>query len=171
MKFLFIPSCDISQKNKLEDTRTLRRLVKGLRLWKTGRFDKIIVSGGIHSQNQTTASAVLMKIWLMNNEVESNDIIVEQRSLDTFQNIFFSIEMLEKVDSCPEITVVTHWQHCLRFKMTFWRKYGLKIKTAPIWDFINLKTFILEWIFLFAHLVDKDGQNRFSKDERDKRAR
>lgn len=168
MKFLLVPACDISPKDSLEDTKTLARLKKGLSLWKDKDFDYIVVTGGVFSKNQTKSAALAMSGWLIKKSVSTEKILVENYSLDTFHNVEFSMEIIRKFDADPAITVVSHWQHCLRFKVTFYKRFYIKIKIAPIWDF-DLKTFFQEWAYLLIHLIFSDSNNPFSRFIRKKR--
>lgn len=162
MKYLLIPSCEVLPLDSLENTQTLERLQAGLLEWEKNAYDFIIVSGGIYlpPEIQTIPCAILMRNWLVENNVSEENIICETSSRDTYENIECSMKLILD-DKYSKITVVSHWQHCLRFKTTFWRKYKKRIYVIPMWNMLSLKGFILEWIFLAIHIVDKNGTSRF----------
>src|SRR6056297_3410944 len=171
MKYLFIPSNDVRSLNKLKGTFTLKRLKKGLKKWKTKKYDKILVAGGLcyPAEQQTKTLGKLMKDWLISKGISADKIIAETESLDTYQNISGVMELISE-DSNPEITVVTHWQHAWRFKITFWRMYGLKIKLIKMFYWVNLPNFVVEWVFLLIHLFDKNGNSWLVRKNRIQRA-
>lgn len=170
MKYLFIPSNEVAEKNSLKNTKTLKRLKKGLIIWKKGKFDKIIVAGGIYlpEKIQSRPSGELMKEWLIKQNIPAEKIICENKSRDTYENISGVLEII-KDDPKPEITVITHWQHALRFKITFRRAHKMKIKIIMMWYWVDLKTFIFEWPFLLIHIIDKTGNSSIVKKNRSNR--
>lgn len=165
MRYLFIPSCEVAPQDSLRGTTTEYRLQRGLELWRTGTFDRIVVMGGVYlpSWRQTRPSAELMYEWLVEHGVHSMYIIVEARSRDTYENISLALELLPLHDPHLEITVVSHWQHTLRIAVTFWRAHRLKVRIIPLWYWVSFKTFCVEWVGLFVHLFDKTGTSWFSR--------
>ncbi|MDP3996373.1 MAG: YdcF family protein [bacterium] len=160
MKYLLIPSCEVARRDKLSGTTTERRLKRGISLWKSGGFDRIIVSGGIcfPPDVQTLSMAFLMFSWLKERGISGEVILCEGMSKDTFENIAFSLAFIES-DRDAEITIVTHWQHALRFWATL--RFGYRDCVAsviPMWYWVNLKDFTLEWAMLLVHLLDPRGK-------------
>lgn len=170
MKYLFIPANEVNETDLLENTYTLKRLERGLKEWRKGGYDKIIVAGGIWMPEkiQTRPLGILMKDWLISQGVAAEKIITENTSRDTYENISGALELI-KDDLNPEITVVTHWQHALRFRVTFRRAHKMKIKIITMWYWVNLKTFIFEWPFLLIHIFDKDGTSSLVRKNRSDR--
>lgn len=161
MRYLLIPSCEVATKDNLEGTTTERRLVRGLALWQSGGYDAIIVTGGIYQteDSQTIPSGELMRRWLVERGVARHQIICEKTSRDTYENISQAMALIDN-DHDPNITVVTHWQHALRFWITFRRAHEQKVRIAPMWYWIGIKAFVLEWGMLLIHLFDKKGTGR-----------
>lgn len=170
MRYLFIPSCDVKPIDELSGTFTELRLRKGLELWRTGNYDCILVSGGVfYPQDvQNKAAGWLMWFWLIGNVVASKAILIENKSVDTYENIRFGLQLIPDIH-LADITIVTHWQHALRMKITFWRAYGLKVKVIPLWYWIGCLGFIKELGGLFVHLFDKEGVSPLSKRIRQRR--
>ena len=133
MKFLLVPSGGISAVDELSTADTLRRCKKGLQIWKEGNHDKLLVSGGIFNPRaiQTKPAGKLMADWFISHGVKEKDLIIEDRSLDTFQNVKFAVELLKDYKN-PEITVVTQFHHTFRFWITFFFVYGIRIKRQPV---------------------------------------
>jgi uncharacterized SAM-binding protein YcdF (DUF218 family) len=167
MKYLMIPSNEVFPLNSLRKTFTEKRLTRGLKIWKQGKHDKIIVSGGIFlpPNVQTVAAGRLMEDWLRTRGVPADKITVEDKSRDTYENISESLSLVYK-DVQPEITVVTHWQHALRFWVTFRRAHQMKVKTVPMFYWVDIKTFILEWIILLVHIFDRNGTGKIASKNR-----
>lgn len=165
---MFIPSCEVAMKNVLTGTTTEKRLIRGLDLWRAGGYDAIIVTGGIYlpPEQQTIPSGILMEYWLIEHGVPEKAIICEDHSRDTFENISGALTLIAD-DPAPEFTVVTHWQHALRFWVTFHLAHRRKIRLVPMWYWTDLKGFVLEWAFLLVHLLDRNGTGRIATRNRD----
>ena len=170
MRYLFIPSCEVATKNTLTGTTTEKRLIRGLALWQGGGFDSIIVTGGIYlpPEQQTIPSGALMRQWLVERGVPEKVIICEDRSRDTFENISGALALFAN-DPSPEFTVVAHWQHTLRFWVTFHFAHQCKIHLVPMWYWIGLRGFVLEWAFLLVHIIDPKGTGRIATRNREMR--
>ena len=71
---------------------------------------KILVSGG---GTKDFKESHVMKTWLMNNLVSEDKIIEENNSLDTVENIIYSIEILK--DKIPKtLCLITSQSHMER---------------------------------------------------------
>ena len=169
MRYLFIPSCEVAQFDSLEGTMTEKRLVRGLQIWRSGGYDMIIVSGGVYlpPEIQKTPSGRLMKEWLVEKDIPASKVITEDRSRDTYENISFSLRLLEDVE--PKIMVVTHWQHAMRFWLTFKLAHKMKVRTERMWYWIGAKNFILEWAILLVHMFDRMGTGKIARKNRESR--
>lgn len=169
-RYLFIPSCEVDSVDQLEGTQTEIRLKRGLELWAETDYNFIIVAGGLYlpRHRQTRPSGVLMKEWLMRRGVPQDQIICEQQSHDTYENIYGAMRFIVR-DEEKRITVVTHWQHALRFWVTFRRALNMNVRIIPIFYWAGLKTFIMEWPMLLVHVFDRDGTSKISKLNREQR--
>lgn len=78
---------------------------------------KIIVSGG-RGQGEDVTEAYAMKKYLIENGINENLIISEDKSTNTYENFIFTKELLQKVNpnSDYKITVVTNNFHMYRAK-------------------------------------------------------
>jgi len=170
MRYLLIPSCEVFPVDSLEGTTTLKRLCAGLAEWKTANYDRVVVCGGVYlpSEVQTRPSGAIMKEWLIEHGIEEMCIITEVASRDTYENISGVLELMV-ADAEPKITVITHWQHALRFWVTFCRAHGIGVKVLPLWYWVDIKTFFLEWPMLLVHVFDKNGTGRIASNNRNQR--
>lgn len=170
MRYLFVPSCEVAAQDKLVGTTTERRLIRALELWYSGNYDAIIVAGGMYLSPavQTIPSGILMRIWLITNGVPSDRIVCEYRSRDTFENIAGALQLIHS-DTNQRITVVTHWQHCLRFWITLSRGYRRKIQLVPMWYWIGLMGFLAEWAGLLVHVLNPKGDGLIASWHRKRR--
>ncbi len=154
-----IPAGGIIKRDKL-DFDTLLRIERGVKIFysRPAYWDKILVSGGIFlpSEIQSISAAKLMATELIKRGISSKRIILEENSLDTFQNVEFSILKCAEVGINPEITVVTQWQHAIRFWICF-RGYKLKIYLKPISYRVPIITWLKEWFFIIYHVYDRRG--------------
>lgn len=169
MRYLFIPSCEVAPCDRLSGTTTEKRLISGLQIWRCGGYDMIIVSGGVYlpPEIQKTPSGRLMKKWLVRKGVPASNIIAEEYSRDTYENISYSLLLLE--DVAPQFTVVTHWQHAIRFRLTFKLANKMKVRTKPIYCWGGLKNFLFEWLILLIHLLDRRGTGTVARKNRESR--
>ena len=91
-----------------------QRLTKGKTIYDQfqGR-PKLIVSGG-QGADELTSEAAAMANYLMEYGVPEEDILIENRSRTTFENLTFSKAILEKEGLGKDVLVVTNSFHALR---------------------------------------------------------
>lgn len=102
---------------------TLRnRLDTCLKYLKTYPDTNIIVSGG-QGRDESISEAEAMKRYLVSNGVDVNQIIIEDKSTNTYENMLFSKKILErKVDLDQDnILIITSDFHMFRAKLLAWR--------------------------------------------------
>jgi hypothetical protein len=76
------------------DTRA--RTDKAFMLYKAGYIHKIVCTGGICAKEQKIPLANLMQDYLLKLGVPKQDILIEDQSLDTTENVKFSFLLLKK---------------------------------------------------------------------------
>lgn len=110
----------------------IKRLGKGLEA--AGKFKNatIIVSGGVPRQG--ICESYLMKKWLLKKGIDSNRIIIEDKSKDTVGNALFCLEILKKL-KVKNAVIVTSASH-IRRALTIFEEGG-KIENMNI-KFSNL---------------------------------
>ncbi|WP_270654052.1 YdcF family protein [Streptococcus gordonii] len=91
-----------------------QRLTKGKTIYEQfeGR-PKLIVSGG-QGEDELTSEAAAMANYLMEQGVQKDAILIENRSRTTFENLTFSKAILEEQGLGKSVLVVTNSFHALR---------------------------------------------------------
>ena len=172
MKIILVPAGGISAINKLSSD-TLTRCKAALKLWQKGGFDKILLSGGIFlpPSIQTKPAALLMKQWLKNAGINEKYLLLEEQSRDTFENVKLSLDILNKTSNDWQITIITHWQHAIRFWITFSLGYGIKIKIHPLFYKLPLQAMFKEFLSIIYHIYDPQGVKKIPRLNREKRSK
>lgn len=90
--------------NRMNDDGTItstmkKRLDLTLDLYKSFSPDKIIVSGGIANKIANVSEASKMEEYLINNGINKDIIIQENKSLTTKENAIFSCEIIDKLNA------------------------------------------------------------------------
>ena len=170
--FLIIPAELIYPHNRIAGP-TLARLKKGVRLWRTGRFNGIVVTGGryLPSDVQTLSAADLMACWLRDHIPEHSRIFVEPNSLDTFENVRFTEQLLQEQlgEIAPRYwTVVSHPSHLRRFAVTC-KALGITMHCAPVRYSLSLKAHLGEFAAYLMHRLDPLGKGRLARRNREPR--
>ncbi len=78
-----------------------------------------IVSGGKTNQNVPKTEAKAMSEYLISNGVNRKQIFLEERSMDTIGNAYFSRLLLKKLGDPSNIFVITSCYHMNRSKFIF----------------------------------------------------
>ncbi|WP_125567068.1 YdcF family protein [Companilactobacillus insicii] len=92
----------------------------------------IIVSGG-HSSKLPITEASLMRDYLVNKGIPASKIILENKSLNTMQNLEYSSILLKKNwhdSSSPRVTIVTSEFHIPR-TLRYLRSLGITVSYLP----------------------------------------
>ncbi|MGG7162855.1 YdcF family protein [Clostridium ihumii] len=105
-------------KNDKPSLTLKRRLDAVIQLTKTSNeSSKIILSGG-QGPDEDISEAEAMKIYLLNNGISSNKIILENKSTNTFENFKFSRNMIQKDSNMNfsdiKIKIITSNFHAFR---------------------------------------------------------
>ena len=140
-----------------------------LKIWDLKKYDYILTAGGIgHKKDiQTIPVGKLMKQWLIKKGISKDRILSENRSLETYTNVHYSLQLLQRKNiKIKSFTVVSVWSHIIRIKIILWRNYKLKAISAPVWHNLKLLEWILEPIWLINSLVDKSGNGLLRKSVR-----
>lgn len=110
-----------------------RRLDKGIAYLNANPTTKVIVSGG-QGTNESISEAMGMKNYLMNAGIDENRILVEDKSSNTYENLMFSGELLDKEND--SIVIVTNNFHVFRTlaiakKQGYHNAEGLAASSVP----------------------------------------
>lgn len=85
---------------------------------------KVIVSGG-QGEDEAISEAQCMYNYLVSKGISPDRIYIEDKSVNTSENIAFSKQIIEKENLCSDITIVTDGFHQLRADM-FAKEQGIK---------------------------------------------
>ena len=88
---------------------------------------KAVLCGGTEKGNEFSQAEYMQK-YLLQKGIEKERLIVEPNSKNTFENIKFGLEMLDKKPN--EIMVISSSYHLFRAKLIFHR-FGILAKTVP----------------------------------------
>ncbi|HLO92194.1 MAG: YdcF family protein [Chloroflexota bacterium] len=107
------------------------RLLQAVELYKKKNIKKIIISGGSgHLIYRDRTEASFIKKYLINIGIESNDILVENKSKNTFENARFTAKLLQQNDSSDSLLLITSSLHMRRASGCF-EKQSIAIREYP----------------------------------------
>lgn len=110
------------------------RLPKALELYKQGRSDKILFSGGRKWGESSLTEAEFLKEYAIENGIPSGDILIEPVSVNTKENVLASLLVLDRffgLNQLKRLLVVTTAYHMRRAYLTLitympdWIDYSL----------------------------------------------
>lgn len=109
-------------ESDLLDFRTMVRLRKGLELYKQGKADKIICAGGVRVEGTPKSIAAIMKDTLILLGVPGDKILIEDETINTFNDITHTIEKFRSEFDFNRAVFVTSSYHTFRVKKILLRK-------------------------------------------------
>lgn len=114
--------------NRLNFHKSSDRLWQTLNLYNKGRINKILVSGGSGKLFKNKyKEADFVKEYLINLGISKKDILIDNKSQNTYQNAVYSAKLLNLKN---KHLLITSSIHMLRAKMCF-EKCGLKVDVFP----------------------------------------
>ncbi|OXS63841.1 DUF218 domain-containing protein [Bacillus sp. V-88] len=119
------------------------RLPKAVELYKQGRAGKILFSGGVKWPESEYPEALQLKKEAISLGVSEKDILTEDLSLHTLENVLASLLVLDRefhLHNIRRLLVVTTSYHMRRLHLT-------------------LKTYMPDWISFTLCPVDDDNTN------------
>lgn len=179
VSFLLVPAEAIWAVDRMSE-RMIARLLKALQIYQKDEYDYFVVSGGIFNPiyTQTVPAATLMKQWLMAHGIHEENILVEDKSLDTYQNVQFSVDIISRemkkypnYPSCEEkVMVVSDTSHLARIKMVIEGYVSLLLLENSEYK-MSLSEKLVEKILFAITFFDRDGKgylaelNRYWRDQ------
>ena len=110
------------------------RATHAMQLYKLGKVDKILITGGQGlNPTNTNAEAELLANFMVSAGVAVNDIIIENKAVNTYQNALFAKNTLEQqgFDLESDYLLITSAFHMKRSKGCF-DNVGLNTITYPV---------------------------------------
>lgn len=162
MHVLMIPAERVLSQNRLSP-QTYYRLAEGQKRWACGSHSHILVTGGIfHAPSeQTIPAARLMADWLIERGVPEGAIIIEDESLDTYENVIFGIRMLDDREICTKnMTVISHPTHLRRLRLVFktWSRV-MDLVCVPVGYDLGFVGWLKEAGMYLVHRFDPYGKS------------
>jgi uncharacterized SAM-binding protein YcdF (DUF218 family) len=113
-------------------TDTLYRCVHAAQLYQNaaGKYPLLVSGGPIKGDARQRTLAGAMRDFLIGQGVAATDLIVEDRSINTYENAVESAKLL-KTRGVRRIVLVTDAEHMLRSAACF-RKQHLEVTPAPV---------------------------------------
>ena len=115
------------------------RLPKAIQLYNEGRAKKILFSGGVTWEGTNLSEAHLLKQKAIEHGVIEEDILVEDISLHTKENVLASLLILDRafyLHNIKRILVVTTMYHMRRFHLTLktYMPHWIEYSWCPVND-------------------------------------
>lgn len=115
-------------------TRHQEAINKVFELYRDGLVNKILVSGGINRVNGEN-EAKEMNDKLIKLGVKKDDIILENKSTNSLENVLFSKQVIDQdfgFDKIKKIIAVVKYYHSRRALMTLKKHFPKTIKLMPV---------------------------------------
>jgi len=146
--------------NKLILREQADRLLQAIDLYKQGKINKILLTGGtgqiIHS-NQYEAS--FLRSFSIKLGVPDSNIMVDSISYNTYQNAIFSKEILKNNYSCGgKYLLITSSLHTKRSLAVF-KKVGIDVIAYPTGKIVSRRLYNIEHLFIPHVSSFKDWSN------------
>ena len=117
------------------------RLDKAYELWIRHPGTRFIVSGGVSDPNEPSEAAV-MAAYLVDAGIPAEQVILEDRALNTEENLAYSLELIERMGIVEGIILVTSDYHLWRAR-TIARSIG--IEAIPCAAATPLSSRLVQW--------------------------
>ena len=132
-------------KNKHNFKKEADRLIYTLQLYNQGIIKNIFISGGNGNLfNNNYKESETIKDFLIQNKIDSNDIIIENQSRNTKENAINSAKLLDKKN---EYILITSAIHMKRSILCF-ENEGLKIIPFSVDNSMSYSSNKIEYILL-----------------------
>lgn len=115
-------------------TRHKAPLLKISELYENGFVSKILLTGGINKKTGDNEAEEMSK-YLIKIGINKNDLILENKSINSLENVLFSKKKIEKCvgfDNIKKIILITKHYHSRRIAMTMKKHFPKSIKLIPI---------------------------------------
>lgn len=115
-------------------TRHLEAIDKVYELYQNKFINKILISGGVNRVNSKN-EALEMNKKLIKSGVNQNDIILENKSKNSLENVLFSKKIIDKkfgFDNIKKIIAVAKHYHSRRALMTLKKHFPENIELIPV---------------------------------------
>lgn len=180
IRVLMLPAEGIAPTDQFTPN-TMARLQTARQLVMREDFDLIVFSGGkfLDPWIQTKPAAILMRDWFFSIpcSLTRERGIVEIRSLDSYQNVHFTVDKLNRFRikagldwSQLDITVCTEYFHARRIATTFRLCYGIDVKIHGVKQpDMGVMAYVKEFFLNVLHFLDPHGNSYIPRKNREAR--
>ncbi len=136
-----------TKANQIGINKSIDRLLQGLKLLKNGYAKKMIISGGDGSLMKTTGKeADIIKDYLNDVNIDTDKIIFENKSQNTYENAKYTAEFL-KSNSAKNIIIITSAFHMKR-SLSCFEKQGIKADYYPAERYAGKRKYLFDHLFI-----------------------
>jgi len=144
------------------------RLQIAVELYNEGKVDYLVLSGGTGGLLSTISEAEGMRNFLIDKGIPKDKLLLENQSVNTFQNILFSHQLMQKHQLNSSI-IITHDYHLPRaMEMANYLKYespqGAAVHSKvlnPVYnqarEILALTKWKLEWLLLQVKILSPES--------------
>ncbi len=128
------------------DPETVRRCQSALTRWRSGGYDVIVPSGGMFRAGQERSAGEMMAAWFVESGVPDASLLVEDGSVDTFENAEEALVILRRAygNRPLRIHVVSNPLHALRAFVLYARSLRRFVRLRPLWEVPGPRQALLE---------------------------
>lgn len=123
------------------------RYLGALRPYREGKIEKVLVSGGAanYLEPNTREGEMLKRLYLL-CAIDEEDILVEDQSLNTYQNALFSAPML-KATGEKKFLLITSAGHMKRAISCF-EKQGIEVQPFPVMKGVGKRRYEIDHLLV-----------------------
>lgn len=103
------------------------RINEAINLYKENKLNKILVTGGIgyFNKNRKVPEANIMYNYLLKENIPKKDILIENKSKNTIENILYSTSILNNIFQLKKINIllISSDYHINRCRLLFLKNY------------------------------------------------
>lgn len=141
-------SSDDPERGQIQFHSATDRLMAGIKLYKTGKAEKLMISSGSGKISKPDEKeALYIKQYLLEIGIPEKDLIIESESKNTHENAVFSAEILTKKIKNGSYLLVTSAKHMPRAKRCF-EKQGLDVMPFSVDHQAGPRKYLLDHLFI-----------------------
>lgn len=109
-------------------------LLRIFELYKDGFISKVLLTGGINKKTRKNESEEMLK-YLMDIGIDKKDIILENKSTNTLENVLFSKRIIEDkigFENIKKIILLVKHYHSKRALMTIKKHFPKSVEILPV---------------------------------------
>lgn len=135
------------ENDKVKYGKNADRYLSVLQLYKVGKIEKILIAGGPANYLEPWAkeSEIIKDLYVMCG-IPTDDILVENRSLNTYENALYSKEILSELGE-DKFLLITSSSHIRRAKACF-EKQGINIQAYPAMKGVGNRRWDLDYLLV-----------------------